>query len=108
MSKLQLIQATLASVWPFEPASVQLVMLVSALVNRQRTNENPLLGEMEDLPKAGDTNVALSNLRKRDGSRVDYLDSDAEHFIFPWHRIAFIEVMPSEAERAKVMKFFRE
>jgi len=71
-------------------------------------NENPLLGEMDELPKAGDTNVALSNLRKRDGSRVDYLDSDAEHFIFPWHRIAFIEVMPSEAERAKVMKFFRE
>ncbi len=71
-------------------------------------NEDPLLAEMEELPKAGDTNVILSNLRKRDGSRVGYVDSDAERFIFPWHRITFIEVMPSEAERAKVVKFFRE
>lgn len=71
-------------------------------------NEDPLLAEMDELPKAGDTSVTVSNIRKRDGSRVGYMDADAERFIFPWHRITFIEVMPSEAERAKVMKFFRE
>jgi hypothetical protein len=71
-------------------------------------NEDPLLAEMDELPKPGDTNVTCSNLRKRDGTRVGYVDSEAERFIFPWHRITFIEIMPSEAERAKVMKFFRE
>lgn len=71
-------------------------------------NEDPVLAEMEELPKPGDSNVIVSNMRKRDGGRIGYVDEDAERFIFPWHRINFIEVMPSEAERAKVVKFYRE
>src|SRR5947209_19607015 len=78
---------------------------VSYSVNLHLPNENPLLGEMEELPKTGNTNVALSNLHKRDGSRVAYLDSHAHHLIFPWHCIPFIDVMPSEAECAKAMKY---
>lgn len=71
-------------------------------------NEDPILAEMEELPKPNDMCVIVSNMRKRDGNRLNYVEVDAEQFIFPWHRISFIEVMPSEAERAKVMKFFRE
>ncbi len=71
-------------------------------------NEDPILAEMEDLPKPNDTCVVVSNMRKRDGNRLNYVEVEAERFIFPWHRISFIEVLPSEAERAKVMKFFRE
>jgi hypothetical protein len=63
---------------------------------------------MDELPKAGDTNITVTNIRKRDGSRVTYLDGDAERIIFPWHRITFIEIMPSEADKAKLVKFFRE
>ncbi len=71
-------------------------------------NEDPILAEIDELPKPDDTNVTVTNMRKRDGTRLSYVDGEAEKFIFPWHRITFIEVMPSEAERAKVMKFFRE
>jgi predicted alpha/beta-fold hydrolase len=71
-------------------------------------NEDPLLAELDELPKAGDTNVSVTNIRKRDGGRVAYLDGDAERVFFPWHRITFIEIMPSEAEKAKLVKFYRE
>ena len=71
-------------------------------------NEDPVMAEMEELPKVSDAFVMVSNMRRRDGNRLAYVEADAERFIFPWHRITFIEIMPSEAERAKVVKFFRE
>jgi len=71
-------------------------------------SEDPILAEMDELPKPDDSYIVVSNMRRRDGSRLNNIDMDAERFIFPWTRISFIEVMPSEAERAKVMKFFRE
>ncbi len=71
-------------------------------------NEDPLLAEMDDLPKPADMFVLVSNIRKRDGSRVNNIDMEAERFMYPWTRVNFIEVLASEAERAKVMKFFRE
>jgi len=37
-----------------------------------------------------------------------YVEEDAMTLIFPWHRISFVEVMPSEAEREEVEAFFRE
>lgn len=71
-------------------------------------NEDPLLAEMDELPKPADMFVMVSNIRKRDGSRVNNIDMEAERFMYPWTRVNFIEVLTSEAERAKVMKFFRE
>jgi hypothetical protein len=71
-------------------------------------NEEPVLAEMDELPKATDTSIIVSNLRKRDGTRVAYVESETEYLIFPWHRIGFIEIMPSEADREKLIKFFRE
>ena len=71
-------------------------------------NEEPVLAEIEELPKATDTSLIVSNLRRRDGGRVNYLDAEAERILFPWHRISFIEILPSEAEREKLVKFFRE
>ena len=81
---------------------------MSYIVILHLPNEDPVIAEMEELPKPNDTHVIVSNMRKRDGNRLSYVEMEAERFIFPWHRISFIEVLPSEAERAKVMKFFRE
>ncbi len=71
-------------------------------------SEEPILAEMEDLPKPSDTSVIVSNMHKRDGSPLAYIERETERVIFPWHRISFIEVLPSEAEREKLVKFFRE
>jgi len=71
-------------------------------------NEDPIMGEMEELPGPTATNVVCSNVRRRDGKDVHFVTPEATTLIFPWHRISFIEVMPSEAEEAEIIEFFRE
>jgi hypothetical protein len=71
-------------------------------------NEDPILAEVEELPAAGDNCLYLVNPRRRDGKPVHYLDRQAVQFIFPWTRITFIEVMPSEEHDDKLVEFFRD
>ena len=71
-------------------------------------NEDPFVAEIEELPKPTDNFVRLTNPRKRDGSQMTNFHAEAESFIYPWHRVTFIEVLPSEAERIEIVKFFRE
>jgi hypothetical protein len=70
-------------------------------------NEDPILGEMDELPTVLDTLVVLHNPRKRDGKDISYLSNDVVTVIWPVNRIAFIEVMPSETEE-KIIGFVRE
>ncbi|MFQ3664323.1 MAG: hypothetical protein SNJ69_18265 [Chloroflexaceae bacterium] len=71
------------------------------------TGEDPLLAEIEAEPQPGDQFVRVFNMRKRDGKPVSYLAAGVQAVIFPWHRITFIELMPSEEERSSVIDFFR-
>ncbi|MDQ6695804.1 MAG: hypothetical protein M3014_15570 [Chloroflexota bacterium] len=70
--------------------------------------EDPILGEVEDLPKPGDNYLEFTNPRKRDGKPVAYVTTGAKSFMYPWHRISFVEVMTTETERQEVIEFFRE
>jgi hypothetical protein len=69
--------------------------------------EDPVLAEIEQDPLPGDAFLRVSNMRKRDGKEVPYLQSGVQSVIFPWHRITFVEMMPSEEERSNVVDFFR-
>lgn len=71
-------------------------------------NEDPIQAELEELPKPGDNCLYLLNPRRRDGKPVHYLDREAVQFIFPWTRITFVEILPSEEEEERVIEFFRE
>jgi hypothetical protein len=46
-------------------------------------------------------------MRKRDGKPVSYLAAGVQAVIYPWHRVTFIEMMPSDEERSQVVDFFR-
>ncbi|HEY4688459.1 MAG TPA: hypothetical protein VIK33_04050 [Anaerolineae bacterium] len=70
-------------------------------------NEDPVLGEVEELPHPTDNFLLVSNLRKRDGKDAHFVDPTAVSVIFPWSRIGFVEVMPSE-EEGEVIGFVRE
>ena len=52
--------------------------------------------------------VTFSNPRRRDGKPLPYVDDGSISVIFPWHRISFIEVMPSEEIRGEIDLFFRD
>jgi len=71
-------------------------------------NEDPIMAEIDELPDPSDQCVTLTNPRRRDGKPVHYVAEEALSVIFPWHRISFIEVMPSEEARAEIDLFFRE
>lgn len=70
-------------------------------------NEEPVMGEVEALPNGDATIVILQNPRRRDGQEVHYLDEETSTMIVPFHRVNFIQVMPS-AEADDVIGFVRE
>ena len=70
--------------------------------------EDPILAEVEEMPKPSDQFLEFTNPRKRDGKAVTYVTTGAKSFLFPWHRLSFIEVMTAETEREETIEFFRE
>ncbi|NIM92668.1 MAG: hypothetical protein GTO18_03000 [Anaerolineales bacterium] len=71
------------------------------------SGEDPVRGEIEDLPTPADTNITINNPRKRDGKDLRYLLDNVVTVVFPMHRINFIEILPS-AEEEKIIGFVRE
>ena len=70
--------------------------------------EDPFLAEIDELPEPTDQAISFSNPRKRDGKSLHYVAPETISVIFPWHRINFVEVMPSEETRGEIDLFFRE
>ncbi len=69
--------------------------------------EPTIMAEAEQLPSPGDNTITLTNLRHRDGKDLSNVDSGATHFIFPWTRINFIEVLGAEEEE-EIVGFARD
>ncbi|MEN6410020.1 MAG: hypothetical protein ABFD44_09970 [Anaerolineaceae bacterium] len=70
-------------------------------------NEDPVLGEMDNIPEAGDSLLIVKNPRRKDGKDLHYLDANVVTVIWPLARINFLEVMPS-GEEEEIIGFVRE
>lgn len=70
-------------------------------------NENPVVGEAEELPTLTDTMVMLRNPRRIDGKDLSYLAENVITVYWPIERLNFIEVMTAEEEE-KIIGFVRE
>ena len=71
-------------------------------------NEEPIVGEVDEMPVPTDSVVIVQNPRRRDGKDMPNLSSNSvTTVIFPINRMTFIEVMPSEEEE-KVFGVVRE
>jgi hypothetical protein len=71
------------------------------------SNEDPVVGEVEELPAATDTLITVLNPRRRDGKDIQYLSSDIIKVIWSLNQISFIEVLPSQGEE-RIIGFVRE
>jgi hypothetical protein len=71
------------------------------------SGEDPVLADIDQDPQPNDQFIKVSNMRKRDGKPVSYLAAGVQAVIYPWHRVTFIEMMPSDEERSQVVDFFR-
>jgi hypothetical protein len=80
---------------------------MSATIVVHINNEDPILCEVDQMPEPKDQFVQINNPRRRDGKDIHYLDDDVTTMLIPWHRINFIQVMPS-AEIEEVISFIRE
>jgi len=80
-------------------------MPISALVHL--SSEDPVLGELEQLPSPTDTIVTVNNPRRRDGKDLPYLDGNVVTVVWPMHRVNFIEILPT-AEEEELIGFVRE
>lgn len=69
--------------------------------------EEPIAGEVEELPEATDTVITVINPRRRDGKDIHYIDSRAIKVIWPLDRISFIEILSGE-EAEQIISFVRE
>lgn len=80
-------------------------MAFSLLVHMM--NEEPFVADVESLPQPVDQIFICANPRRRDGKDVDSFLPEVANILIPWHRIAFIEVMPSESTE-EIVSFVRE
>ena len=69
--------------------------------------EDPVLGEIDQLPQPSDNFIVVNNVRRRDGKDVTYLAPGCESVRYPWSRVTFVEYMVSEEDRGDVIDFFR-
>jgi len=70
-------------------------------------NEDAIVCEVEKVPDPTDQFLLIHNPRRRDGKDVHYLDEDVTSILVPWHRINFVQLLPS-AETEDVISFVRE
>jgi hypothetical protein len=70
-------------------------------------NEDPVLGEVENLPGANDTVIVVNNPRKKDGKDLANIVQNVTQVIWPLNRCSFIEVIPGEDEE-QIISFVRE
>jgi hypothetical protein len=68
-------------------------------------SDEPVMAEVEELPGPADQVVFCINPRRRDGKELHYVMPEVQTIILPWHRINFIEIMPSGAEEEIISPF---
>jgi hypothetical protein len=59
------------------------------------SNEDPVVGEIDEMPSATDMLLIVKNPRRRDGKDLHYLDASVQTVIWPISRINFIEIYPA-------------
>lgn len=70
-------------------------------------NDDPVMGEVDDLPNPTDQLLMIKNPRRKDGKDLPYVEANVTTLIWPLARVTFIEVIPS-GEEEEIITFVRE
>lgn len=71
------------------------------------TGEEPVFGEVDELPEVTDTMIKIGHPRKLDGKDLPYLADNVTTVYWPLHRLNFIEIISSHDEE-EIIGFVRE
>jgi hypothetical protein len=70
-------------------------------------NEDPVLGEIEQMPNPTDIILTVKNPRRKDNKDLPYLEVNVTTVVWPMSRISYIEVLPN-AEEEDIISMVRE
>ncbi len=70
-------------------------------------NEDPVMGEVDEMPAPSDSLLIIKNPRRKDGKDLAYLDPSVTTVMWPVSRVNFIEVIPLGSEE-EIISFVRE
>jgi len=71
------------------------------------SGEDPVLGEIDELPEPTDTAITVNNPRRKDGKDLPYIDGNVVSVMWPMHRVTFMEILPT-ADEEELIGFVRE
>lgn len=72
------------------------------------SNSEPIKVDVEEMPKPTDNAIVGKNPRERTDKELDILDEGVTTIIFPWWRINYIQVLPSQEEELEFPLQFRD
>ncbi|HLT19634.1 MAG TPA: hypothetical protein VKZ96_09265 [Thermomicrobiales bacterium] len=81
-------------------------MAIRALIHI--ISEDPVLGELDEMPDPTHTFLRVRNATKKDGKPLDMIDARTTSIAYPWSRITYVEFFNEDTQREVVMGFFRE
>lgn len=70
-------------------------------------NQDPVMGEVDEIPSPTTTLIALKNPRRMDGKDLHYLAENVVTVLWPVDKLNFIEVLMGEEEE-QLIGFVRE
>lgn len=70
-------------------------------------NADPVKIDVDEMPKPTDQAVIGKNPREKGDKEIAWLEDGVQTVIFPWWRVTFIEVLPSETEDTEFPLPFR-
>lgn len=71
-------------------------------------NDEPFEADMEELPAVAASYILVTNPRKPDGRNLPWDTGRTKGYIFPFARIAFIEILVGRHEEGEIEKPWRD
>ena len=70
-------------------------------------NADPVVGEIDQMPSAGDNLILVTNPRRMDGKDLSFLADNVTTVMWPIERLNYIEVLAGKEEE-EIIGFVRE
>lgn len=70
-------------------------------------NAEPVKLDVEELPQVTDQAIIGKNPRDRGDREVPWVDEGVTTVMFPWWRINYIQILPTEEDAEEFPTFFR-
>lgn len=71
------------------------------------TNEELILGDLDQLPDPADQFMIVHNARQPDGTALTFLEEDVRTILIPWQQTKMVQILPSTGIE-EVIGFVRE